>query len=148
VTLPSGLVLLDTSILIHVLRDSGLGKKVSADHGLRTRPEKPLISIVTVGEALAFARKKSWGEKKTEQLKALLRQLVIVDINSADVLEKYADIDAFCESQGRKPGKNDLWIAATSAVASAHLLTTDKDYDLLNGVFLQRTYYDPGGAYP
>ena len=59
----------------------------------------------------------------------------------------YADIDAYCEAHGRKLGKNDLWIAATSAVAKAHLLTADKDFDLLDGVFLQRTYFDPGGAY-
>ena len=65
----SGLVLLDTSILVHVMRDDGLGRKVGADHSLQSRPDKPLISIVTVGEALAFARKRSWGEKKVEKLK-------------------------------------------------------------------------------
>lgn len=115
----SGLVLLDTAILVHVLRDDGLGRRVGVEHSLQTRPDKPLISIVTVGEALAFARKRSWGERRVEKLRELLRQLVVVDINSAEVLEMYAAIDAFCEARGRKPGKNDLWIAATSAAAKA-----------------------------
>jgi predicted nucleic acid-binding protein len=33
-------------------------------------------------------------------------------------------------------GKNDLWIAATSSVLNATLLTTDGDFDHLNGAYL------------
>lgn len=33
-------------------------------------------------------------------------------------------------------GKNDLWIAATASVLKTKLLTTDMDFDHLDGVFL------------
>lgn len=140
----SSLILLDTNIILHLLRASVLGDKVATEHSLRGRSERPLISIVSVGEALAFAKKRGWGAPKVAQLREQLHQLVIVDINTADVLEHYASLDAFCESHGRALGKNDLWIAATAAAADALLLTTDKDFDPLHAAkLLRRAWYDP-----
>lgn len=37
-------------------------------------------------------------------------------------------------------GKNDLWIAATASAFGITLVTTDKDFDHLNGVFLEVKY--------
>jgi tRNA(fMet)-specific endonuclease VapC len=39
-------------------------------------------------------------------------------------------------------GKNDLWIAATASVLKIPLLTTDKDFDHLNGIYLEVIYVD------
>jgi len=39
-------------------------------------------------------------------------------------------------------GKNDLWIAATSSILNATLLTTDTGFDHLNSVFLTIFYID------
>ncbi len=36
----------------------------------------------------------------------------------------------------RNMGKNDLWIAATAHILGAKLLTTDGDFNHLDGVFL------------
>ena len=44
---------------------------------------------------------------------------------------------------GRRMRKNDLWMAVTAYGLSAHLLTTDHDFDHLHGVFLQRDWIDP-----
>jgi len=33
-------------------------------------------------------------------------------------------------------GKNDLWIAATAAITESKLMTTDGDFDHLNGIYL------------
>jgi tRNA(fMet)-specific endonuclease VapC len=139
----SGLILLDTSILIHLLRASTLGSRVSDEHSLRKRAERPLISIVSVGEVLAFAKKQAWGDAKTSKLRELIQQCVVVDISSNEVIEHYATIDAFCHAQGKSVGKNDLWIAATAAATGALLLTTDKDFDPLHEQFLKRAWYDP-----
>ncbi len=140
----SGLVLLDTSILIHLLRATALGSRVADEHSLRSRGERPLVSIVSVGEAMAFAKKRGWGAPKVSKLRELIHQLVVVDINSHDVLDSYATLDAFCEGKGRALGKNDLWIAATTMVTGALLLTTDKDFDPLHDAsFLRRVWYDP-----
>lgn len=140
----SGLVLLDTSLLIHLLGATALGARAASEHSLRSRSERPLISIVTVGEALAFARKRGWGAPRVTTLRELIQQLVIVDIHSDEVLQNYAAFDAFCEAHGRALGKNDLWIAATAAAAGALLLTTDKDFDPLHQEgLLRRAWYDP-----
>ncbi len=128
---PRDLVLLDTNVLIHVLRGKDTGKHIDATYRLSKRIDKPLISVVTVGECLAFAAKRQWGPKKVEELEGLLRELVVVDINHELVLRAYAQIDMFSQNVGRKMSKNDLWIAACASVASAVLMTCDGDFDHL-----------------
>ncbi len=44
------------------------------------------------------------------------------------------------QRRGRKMGKNDLWIAATAIFADARLLTTDRDFDGLDPLFLNRDW--------
>lgn len=135
--------LLDTNILLHLMWGSPLAQAADSRFGLRTSLTRPLISVVTVGECRAFGRKRNWGLKKLERLDEMLRQFVIVDINTEPVLNSYAEIDAYCQQHGKKPGKNDLWIAATSTVTRARLLTSDKDFQPLEGVFLRHEYFDP-----
>ncbi len=146
--IPAGdLVLLDTSVLIHLLRDTSLGKRILKEQALETRAEKPVISVVTVGELLAFAKKRGWGTRKIERLEELVSSIVVADIRPRPILDKYAEIDAFCEANGRALGKNDLWIAATAAATNATLVTADKDFDPLAGEHIKRVYYDPRGTY-
>jgi predicted nucleic acid-binding protein len=96
----------------------------------------------------------NWGERKKQELDSLLRRIPVVDINTDRIIQRYAEIDAYSQSKDRtKPlpsgvssrnmGKNDLWIAATSSVLNAILVTTDTDFDHLNGVFLNVAYIDP-----
>jgi predicted nucleic acid-binding protein len=114
--------------------------------------------FATKAELMSIARQNHWGGKKIRQLEAQLAKLIIIDINEADqsMMEAYATIDAF--SQGRledKPlgtsarnmGKNDLWIAATAHVTNSALITTDGDFDHLNGHFVQLIKY-PGPSAP
>lgn len=106
-----------------------------------------MISAVTVGELLAFARKRGWGRPKLERLEELANELVVVDIGSRALLERYAEIDCFCEENGKTLNKNDLWIAATASVTGAGLITNDRDFDPLHEQFLRRVYYDPRATY-
>lgn len=126
------LVLLDTNVVLHLLRGNETGQRIDAAMGLRARPERPLISVITMGEALAFARYRNWGSDRTNQLEAYLRELVVVDINNGAVLRKYAEIHTFLVRQGRAVGDNDVWIAAAAAATSALLVTTDADFDPLD----------------
>jgi tRNA(fMet)-specific endonuclease VapC len=143
VTAHTDLLLLDTNILIHLLRGSPIGRRIESEFRLSDRVHAPLISIVTVGEILAFAQKKGWGPAKIESMQSLLRQLVVVDIHSESVLRSYAEVDSFLTAQGHPIEQNDLWIAATAMAANAHLLTTDKDFDPLAPGHVQRTWIDP-----
>jgi predicted nucleic acid-binding protein len=45
-------------------------------------------------------------------------------------------------------GKNDVWIAATASVLEGTLITTDTDFDHLQGEFLDRIYVDPEADAP
>lgn len=123
--------LLDTSILVLLIRGSVAGRGVAANFGLTAGLNRAMISVVTVGEIYAFARKLNWGDAKIEALEELLDQVVWVDINHPDILSAYGELDHFANSQGRTMGKNDLWIAATVKVGGLTLLTTDTDFDFL-----------------
>lgn len=136
------ILLLDTGILIHLVRDNWIGRSIDSRFRLRTGPEKPLISIITVGESLAFARKLSWGPAKAAALENLFEDLVVVDL-SDEILELYAKVDFFLSRSGKPIEQNDMWIAATAIVSGAHLLTTDKDFDPLHSVYLERTWINP-----
>lgn len=135
------LFLLDTGIVLHAVRGSGLWLHVDATFQLRHQPYRPLISAITVGEALALAARNGWGEEKRRKLESLLRELVILDINVEAILRAYADLDL--ATRRRPIGDNDLWIAATACATGAHLITTDTDFDVLHPHLLQRTCVDP-----
>ncbi len=134
--------LLDTNILLHLVRDKWIGRSIESRFHLRTRPERPLVSIITIGEALAFAKRLGWGPQKAASLEALINQLAIVDI-SDEVLSSYAEIDFFLRRTGNPIQNNDVWIAATAIATGSHLLTTDKDFDPLDPTYLNRTWIDP-----
>ena len=120
--------LLDTNILVASIRAGKLGTYVENTFHLKDSGYKPLISVVSVGEALSLAKKFDWGEKKLVSLDKLLKEIVWVDINTTEILEAYAELDRFSESKGLRMGKNDLWISATVKATGATLLTTDNDF--------------------
>jgi tRNA(fMet)-specific endonuclease VapC len=108
---------------------------------------------VSKGEIYSLAVQRDWGGGKLTLLGELLRKLPVVDINNEQIIQRYAEIDAYSLSKDRKRplpagqtarvmGKNDLWIAATASVLKATLLTTDHDFDHLDGVFLTVAYID------
>lgn len=136
-------VLLDTSVVMHLIRGNEVGRRMDGDHGLSSRPDRPLLCVVSVGEALTLARIWRWGSDKIGRLRELLAQLVVVDIRSEAVLEAYAGIAHFAKTTGHAIGDNDCWIAAAVA-ADALLITNDRDFDPLEGRFLRRAYVDPG----
>ena len=111
--------LLDTNILILLLRNNWVGQAIASSFDLIFGFNHCVISIVTVGEMYSFTRKLAWGEKKQADLKQLLEELTWLDINHPDVLDAYAELDDWSERANRKIGKNDLWIAATAKVTGA-----------------------------
>ncbi len=143
---PSSLYVLDTNVLVHLCRDDPLGRYVDATYNLRDQAYRPVICIVTHGEALSFAELNGWGESKRQKLAQLLDNLVTVDISVPAVLGAYAELDVASQRHlrgARNMGKNDLWIAAVARVVEGTLLTTDRDFDHLHPGLIQREYVDP-----
>jgi len=148
-SIASRLLLLDTNIVIFLTRGGAIGRAIDDRFQLRARAERPLVSAITLGEAMAFAQFRSWGQPRSVMLSALLREFVVVDIRNRVVLDRYAEIDTFLKRNGRAVADNDVWIAASASAADATLLTTDRDFDPLHGTYLDRVWIDPrspGGA--
>lgn len=144
--IPEGaLVLLDTNVLIALVRDNPLGQRIEATIGVRHRAERPLISIVSVGESLGLARQFDWAAAKTDRLRQLLTGLIVVDVSRSGVTDRYAEITDHARRLGRTLADNDRWIAATASVSAAWLVTTDRDFDPLDPSFLRRVWIDPQG---
>jgi len=76
-------------------------------------------------------------------MEGLLNYFTVIPLPFSNVIETYAEIDDYSRRNGVTIGKNDLWIAATASVTGARLLTTDRDFDHLDGVYLSRDWVDP-----
>jgi tRNA(fMet)-specific endonuclease VapC len=146
------LYLLDTNVVVHLIRASPLANYIRAEYLIFDQPQRPLISVVTEGELESFALKNNWGDNKYRELDLYLAELLNVDIRIKSIINRYAEIDAYSQGKlkgrlltgsARNMGKNDLWIAATASVLDATLLTTDKDFDHLNNAFLNVIWLDP-----
>ena|SRR5260370_223523 len=134
--------LLDTNILVYLIRGKAVGQAIETNFGLRGGLTRCVISVVTVGEMYSLARKWKWGTKKLDQLRGLLDQLTWIDINRPAILDAYGELDDVMNRAGRPMGKNDVWIAATAKVSGMTLLTTDGDFDHLHPGHLSRIRVD------
>ncbi len=135
--------LLDTNILLAYVRQGLLFAWIEARYVLTTSAPTPSISIVTQGEMRALALRLSWGAAKTQRLNQLLNLFIIVPLPITGIIDAYARIDHYCIQNGLVVGKNDLWIVATAHITGATILKTDRDFDPLHGLFLQRDWVDP-----
>lgn len=125
---PRGAFLVDTCILLHFMRGTGLAQRLSNLYQLGDPTTPTAICEVTVGEIYSLASRLGWGEKRKESLKGLLKFLRVIPICSPQIHQYYALIDCHTQKQGQKMGKNDIWIAATAKAIDWQLLTTDKDF--------------------
>jgi len=146
---------LDSCILVHYLTQNTVAEKIEADLQITASDCVPIISSVTKGELISFAKQRNWGKNKMETLNMLLSNSIMVDIaaKDEDLMAAYSFIDAYSkrrtgDTNGEllngsavKMGKNDLWIAATAKVIDAPLITTDKDFLHLNQTILDLRYY-------
>ena len=135
--------ILDTNLLVHNVRQDSLWQIVEARYALTSTSAAPIISIVTEGEIRGVAFKFAWGVEKQQRMEDLLGYFTVIPLPFSDVVQVYAEIDDYSRRNGVTMGKNDIWIAATASVTRARLLTTDKDFDHLDGVYLSRDWVDP-----
>ena len=136
----------DTNILLLSVRDNSFIDRLNEQYGLFDPSNESLISVVSVGEIRSIAFRNRWGNQRLQRLNhffTLLKTVPLTDDES--IITMYAEIDTYSQSHhptlrmptsARKMGKNDLWIAATAAVRNATLISTDADFDHLDGLFL------------
>ncbi len=141
-------LILDTNILILLARDQKrhLIDKINPDN------QKLFISIVSIGELKSIALQNEWGRKKWDVINTLIDDAVIVDV-SENLMETYSQIDSYSQKRNptfsqysfdtpRNMGKNDLWVASTSALLGLKLVTTDFDFNHLHKVFIELEIFE------
>lgn len=135
---------MDTNILLIYLKEEKTKSLIEDEYAPMDGGNNPMISVVTVGEIQSIARRNYWGDKRLRAVENLMNKLIILDIKYEEVIEKYAEIDAYSQDKvkekrlgmtSRNMGKNDLWIAATTTVTESKLITTDNDFDHLDGEY-------------
>jgi tRNA(fMet)-specific endonuclease VapC len=129
-------------VLLSLVRGKDLGEQIDRSFGLRAALYRHLVSIVTHGEIKALAERNSWNEEKRSILTAALNNLITLNIDNESLVDAYVKVADACRNNAgseRTMGQNDMWIAATALVAGLRLITTDKDFDHLNGRLLRST---------
>ncbi len=134
---------IDTNILLAYVRGKQLYAKIEAQYQLTTSKTAPIISVVSAGELRSLALQFAWGEARRQEMERQLSYFTVVPLPFSRVISVYAEIDDYSRRSGVTIGKNDLWIAATASVTGTRLLTTDKDFDHLHGIYLERDWVDP-----
>lgn len=143
-------IVIDTCVFIHIVRDTVTGKKCIEALEDFDESANIIISVVTKAELESFIAQNNWGESKIEKLNHILNEITYIDISNADklLIDAYTEIDAFSKRKikdktgnllkgsAKKMGKNDLWIASTAYAIDVPLMTTDGDFDHLNGNLL------------
>lgn len=123
--------LLDTSVMLLLIRGGEPGLAIEQRFGLRTTTVRPFVSIVTRAELQVLARRNGWGPAKLAALATALANVVTINIRSGSLLEAYVAMELASRQHrpsARTLSHHDLCIAATAKVARATLLTTDNDF--------------------
>ncbi|MDR3111326.1 MAG: type II toxin-antitoxin system VapC family toxin [Planctomycetaceae bacterium] len=134
-------ILLDTCILVFLVRGNADGEIVEQRYSLSQRKGKLYISSISLGEILAFAKRNHWQGEKCRRLYQLLEQVQILSAGDEDVVGLYANLKVESDYRGYNTGQNDLWIAATAQAAGAILLTADNDFHWMQEEFLDIIHY-------
>ena len=124
-------VVLDTSAYCYAMRGDPTIVAV-----LR-RAEKILLPAIVIGELLAGFR---IGTKEGKNREQLLTFLQTDRISVVDVTTETADFYAFVVNMLKTTGKpiptNDIWIAACALEHGSRLLTLDKHFRNVDGLFI------------
>lgn len=152
----SNTYVLDTNVFVGYVRDTSYSRHIDQQYAPLEHNNIALVSVVTKGELFSLAYQFDWGDRKKDQLRQKLNSVSVIPLQSGDVIDRYAEIDAYSQNElpdremdesDRNMGKNDVWIAATASVVDAMLITADDDFDHLDGEFLDRIYVDPDAEY-
>ena len=133
----------DTNILIHLGRQSALSQEIANLYPLAPGDPTPILSSIIVGEIQAFAQRSKWGQTKRQIVDDFISRCLVVPLEHPGIIEAYVELENYSRTVGRTTGDHDLWIAATARVMGATLLTTDKDFDHLSPVYIQRVWINP-----
>lgn len=89
---PGRVYLLDTNVILHLVRGKKLGEYLTATFELTDLVYRPLVSIVTHGEIRVIADRNGWGPEKCKALESALDNLITIDLNDQSIIEAYVEV--------------------------------------------------------
>jgi tRNA(fMet)-specific endonuclease VapC len=136
----------DTNLLLHRVRQSVRFAEADNTYQFQGTSNRVFLSVINIGEIESIAYQRNWGQGKWDELSRCIQGVTLLGIYE-EVIHAYAKIDAYSQGKfidqplpagfsARNMGKNDLWLAATAHVGKFTFVTTDNDFDHLNGSFL------------
>jgi predicted nucleic acid-binding protein len=126
-------VLLDTNIVSLLLKEASVHEGRRDSLNVMLRGKVAFISFVTVAELLLWAERRSWGQKKRDDLDVRLRIFGILD-PTRDTAELWARTKSIAMDSGNTLAHHDLWIAAASLEHDLPLVSDDGDFDRVAGL--------------
>ena len=137
----------DTNLLLHRIRRSARYEEANKAYSFQETGNRVFLSVINIGEIESIAYQRNWGRAKWDELGHCIQAVSLLGIYE-ETVHAYAKIDAYSQGKlvgqplpsglsARNMGKNDLWLAATAHVGNFTFVTTDQDFDHLNGIFLQ-----------
>lgn len=137
-------LLFDTNIILHIIRSKDYKGVIEF---LNPQNRSIYVSVASEAEIRSIAKRSNWGTLRLEKLDNFLDVVTVVEINH-QYISSYVEIDTYSQKSNfsfteygfptpRNMGKNDLWIASLAGLLGLQLVTTDDDFDHLNGIFFE-----------
>ncbi|MEM6298373.1 MAG: hypothetical protein AAF740_06765 [Bacteroidota bacterium] len=137
-------IAVDSNILILLSRNEAFGRFFNQRY-LATECEF-VLCFASEAEPKSLSFRKLWGERRNLVMQDFITRTTQIRTVSDEMIQAYIEIEAYSLCQhpilkkpqgetAHKMGKNDLWIAATTLVHAQKIVTTDKDFIQLDGVF-------------
>ncbi len=116
----------DTDVASALFRHQYLGRPLDTALSATVHRYRPLISVITMGEARYGMTKGKWGAERARRLIELYHRTFVVLPVDEQVADEYGRLRAATEAVGRPVADNDLWIAATATAVDVALVTLNR----------------------
>lgn len=132
----SGLYLLDTNIVSHMMRDAA-GQAMQRVRGLIQAEGGSRLCISVIVECeLRFGIRRTSNPRWTARLEEAMTLLDVMPLDES-VCEPYARLRTELEQAGRPIGANDCLIAAHALALGATLVTNDAEFARVPGLSVE-----------
>lgn len=114
-------LMLDTDVFLLLLRQRDTARELDARYGIASSPARPIVSAISLGEAMAYASEAGWRGQEDDWILQAARSFLVIEPHG-EVIRRYGALAA-----GDLPvSQNDVWLVATAQVCNATLLTCDE----------------------
>lgn len=107
-TSPGSPYLLDTNVILHLVRGKALGQQIRDTYDLLHCQPRPFVCVVSLAEMQVLAETNGWGPAKRNALDKAFRSLTVVNISHPMVIDAYVKLDLHARSHplgARRMGK-------------------------------------------